>query len=184
MKFEPIPLEGPVTILPTPFEDHRGFFARWFCEEEFRKAGLQHQFTQCNQSGTSGKGSIRGMHFQHSPYAEVKMVKCIVGKIYDVIVDVRKGSPTFLKWFGVELTAEKRNALYIPKGFAHGFQTLTDYAEIIYMVSTPFHKEAEGGIRYNDAEVGITWPLPVNKISEKDAAITLVADSSFEGVSI
>ncbi len=182
MQFEETKLKGAFVVTLKPFEDDRGFFGRWFCEKEFSEMGLHTNFTQCNQSGTIGAGSIRGMHFQNPPFAEVKLVKCIKGKIFDVIVDIRSGSKTFLQWFGIELSDENRKALYIPKGFAHGFQTLTDHAEIIYMVSDPYNKDAEGGIRYNDEKTGIQWMLPLNKISEKDRNIPLISESNFKGV--
>jgi dTDP-4-dehydrorhamnose 3,5-epimerase len=184
VNFQATILKGGYIISPTPFEDERGFFARWFCEKEFGSHGLNTMFTQCNQSGTKGTGSIRGMHFQNTPHAEVKLVKCIAGKIFDVIIDIRKGSSTFLQWTGVELSAENKKALYIPRGFAHGFQTLSEYAEIIYMVSDPYNKEAEGGIRYNDERININWPSPVNKVSEKDQNIPLISTSGFEGISL
>lgn len=184
MLFEETKLKGAFVISPKPFEDDRGFFARWYCENEFAGAGLHTSFVQNNQSGTYGTGSIRGMHFQYPPHAEIKLVKCIQGKIFDVIVDIRKGSDTILQWFGIELSADNKKALYIPKGFAHGFQTLTEYAEIIYMVSDTYSKESEGGIRYNDKNVNIEWPLPVNKISDKDMNIPLINSTSFVGVSL
>lgn len=182
MVFKEAGLDGSFIIQPDPFKDHRGFFARWYCEEQFREHGLCTRFVQSNHSGTAGKGSIRGMHFQYPPHAEIKLVKCIVGGIYDVIIDIRRGSPTFLKWVGVELTAENMQAIYVPKGFAHGFQTLTEQAEIIYMVSDFYQKGAEGGLRFNDEAVDIKWPLPLNKISEKDMTIRLTGERSFEGV--
>ena len=184
MQFEKTKLNGSFVVSSKPFEDDRGFFARWYCEKEFADAGLNTVFVQCNQSGTYGTGSIRGMHFQYPPHAEVKLVKCVKGKIFDVIVDIRKGSATFLQWFGIELSDENKKALYIPKGFAHGFQALTDYAEIIYMVSSPYNRDSEGGIRYNDVEAGIEWKLPVNKISDKDLNIPLINSTSFAGVTV
>ncbi len=184
MIFEETNLKGAFQINPEPFEDNRGFFARWFCEKEFSQRGLESVFLQCNQSGTSGLGSIRGMHFQMPPFSEVKLVKCIVGSIYDVIVDVRKDSPTFLKWYGVKLSAKTRNMLYIPKGFAHGFQTLEEESEIIYMVSSVYSKNHENGIRYDDQAVKIDWPLERNKISEKDLAIQSIDRSNFTGIEL
>jgi dTDP-4-dehydrorhamnose 3,5-epimerase len=181
MIFNPTQLKGAFTIDVTPFQDNRGFFTRTFCEKEFAAHDLVQHFVQANHSGTHGKGVIRGMHFQHSPFCEVKLVKCVQGAIFDVIVDVRKDSPTFLKWFGAELTAENKRMMYVPAGFAHGFQSLTEYSEITYMVSNFYNKESEGGIRYNDASVNIQWPLPVSLVSDKDLAIPLV-DSNFKGV--
>jgi dTDP-4-dehydrorhamnose 3,5-epimerase len=181
MIFNPTPLKGAFTIDVTPFQDNRGFFTRTFCEKEFAAHDLVQHFVQANHSGTHGKGVIRGMHFQHSPFCEVKLVKCVQGGIFDVIVDVRKGSPTFLQWFGAELTAENKKMMYVPAGFAHGFQSLTDYSEITYMVSDFYNKESEGGIKYDDASVNIQWPLPVSLVSDKDLAIPLV-NSNFNGV--
>ncbi len=183
MIFNPSPLAGAYTIDVTPFQDNRGFFTRTFCEKEFAEHNLVQHFVQANHSGTNGKGVIRGMHFQHSPFCEVKLVKCVQGAIFDVIVDVRKDSPTFLKWFGAELSAENKRMMYVPAGFAHGFQSLTDYSEITYMVSNFYNKESESGIRFNDEIVDINWPLPVSLVSEKDQAIPLV-DLNFAAVNI
>ena len=121
------------------------------------------------------------MHFQHSPHCEVKLVKCVQGAIYDVIVDVRKDSPTFLQWFATDLTSENKKMMYVPAGFAHGFQSLSEYSEIVYMVSDFYNKESEGGVRYNDPAVNIKWPLAVSLVSEKDINIPLI-DSAFKGV--
>jgi dTDP-4-dehydrorhamnose 3,5-epimerase len=182
MIFEELHLKGAFSIKPTSFEDHRGFFARWFCEGEFSKNGLNTKFVQCNHSGTTGAGSLRGMHFQYAPDAEVKMIKCIVGKIFDVIVDLRKDSPTFLQWVGVELSETNKEMLYVPKGFAHGFQSLTERSEIIYMVSDFYNRGSEGGVRFDDKAIGIKWPLAPDKISDKDLAIPLLDIQNFEGV--
>ncbi|HEV7781809.1 MAG TPA: dTDP-4-dehydrorhamnose 3,5-epimerase [Chitinophagaceae bacterium] len=181
MIFNPLNLNGAFTIDVQPFQDSRGFFTRTFCEKEFASEGLVQHFVQANHSGTHGKGVIRGMHFQHSPHCEVKLVKCVQGGIFDVIVDVRKGSPTFLQWFGAELTAENKRMMYVPAGFAHGFQSLTEYSEITYMVSAFYNKESEGGVKYDDPNVNIEWPLPVSLVSDKDMKIPLI-DSTFEGV--
>ena len=124
MKFTQTSLEGAYLITPTPFEDHRGFFFRSFCVNEFAEQGLLVDIKQVNRSGTYGKGSFRGMHFQHPPYAETKIVECIKGIIFDVIIDIRKNSPTFLQWYGIELSESNKQKLYIPKGFAHGFQSI------------------------------------------------------------
>lgn len=181
MIFHPSPLAGAFTIDVQPFQDSRGFFTRTFCEKEFGEHQLVQHFVQANHSGTNGKGVIRGMHFQHSPHCEVKLVKCVQGAIYDVIVDVRKNSATFLQWFAAELTSENKKMMYVPAGFAHGFQSLSEYSEIVYMVSNFYNKESEGGIRYNDPKVNIKWPLPVSLVSEKDQGIPLV-DATFGGV--
>ena len=181
MIFNPIKLGGAYTIDVEPFEDNRGFFSRIFCEREFGEHNLVQHFVQANHSGTLGKGVIRGLHFQHAPFSEVKLVKCVQGAIFDVIVDVRAGSPTFLQWFGAELSAVNKRMMYVPAGFAHGFQSLSDYSEITYMVSDFYNKESESGIRYDDASVDIAWPLPVSLVSDKDRVIKLV-DNNFRGV--
>ena len=155
MIFNPLNLAGAFTIDVEPFQDNRGFFTRTFCEKEFAAQGLQQHFVQANHSGTHGRGVIRGMHFQHTPHGEVKLVKCVQGAIFDVIVDVRAGSPTFLQWYGAELSAENKRMMYVPQGFAHGFQTLTDYSEITYMVSAFYNKESEGGVKFDDPAAGI-----------------------------
>jgi dTDP-4-dehydrorhamnose 3,5-epimerase len=183
MIFNELQLKRAFVITPEPFVDNRGFFLRSFCTEEFSSQGLVNNFLQMNHSGTKGKGSIRGMHFQYAPFAEVKVVKCTKGAILDVVIDLRKGSPTFLKWESVELSDENKRSIYIPQGFAHGFQTLTEDAEIIYLVSQVYNKESEGGVRYNDPAVGIEWELPVANMSEKDMNIPLI-DSSFKGIDI
>jgi dTDP-4-dehydrorhamnose 3,5-epimerase len=182
MIFNPTALVGAFTIDVTPFQDSRGFFTRTFCEKEFQDHNLVQHFVQANHSGTNGKGVIRGMHFQHSPHCEVKLVKCVQGAIFDVIIDVRKDSPTFLKWFGAELTSENKRMMYVPAGFAHGFQSLTDYSEITYMVSSFYDKPSESGVRYDDRKVNIEWPLPVSLVSEKDMLIPSV-DENFVAVS-
>ncbi len=183
MIFNPTNLNGSFTIDVEPFRDSRGFFTRTFCENEFAAQGLVKHFVQANHSGTEGKGVIRGMHFQHAAFCEVKLVKCIQGAIFDVIVDVRAGSPTFLQWFGAELSAENKRMMYVPAGFAHGFQSLSDYSEITYMVSAFYNKESEGGIRYDDPAVNIAWPLPVSLVSDKDLAIPVI-DANFKSVTI
>lgn len=181
MIFNPLPLKGAFTIDVQPFQDSRGFFTRTFCEKEFAVHDLVQHFVQANHSATSGKGVIRGMHFQNSPFCEVKLIKCVQGAIFDVIIDVRAGSPTFLQWFGAELSAENKRMMYVPAGFAHGFQSLSGYSEITYMVSAFYNKESEGGVRYDDEAVKIEWPLPVSLVSDKDQAIPLI-DSAFKGV--
>lgn len=149
-------------------EDNRGFFARTWAAEEFEKRGLVSRVVQANLSYNHTKGTLRGMHFQHAPYAETKLVRCIRGAIYDVIIDLRPESSTYKRWIGVELSAENRRALYVPEGFAHGFQTLVDNVEVMYQVSQVYTPSAEGGVPYNDPAFDIQWPLPVAVISEKD----------------
>ncbi|MBS1921743.1 MAG: dTDP-4-dehydrorhamnose 3,5-epimerase [Bacteroidetes bacterium] len=181
MIFNPLSLSGAFTIDVQPFQDNRGFFTRTFCENEFSGQGLVTHFVQANHSGTKGKGVVRGMHFQFPPHGEVKLVKCVQGVIFDVIIDVRAGSSTFLQWYGAELSAENKRMMYVPVGFAHGFQSLSEYSEITYMVSSFYNKESESGIRYDDPLVKINWPLPVSLVSDKDLKIPLV-DEKFQGV--
>ena len=149
-------------------EDNRGFFARTWAQDEFEAHGLVSRVLQANLSFNHTKGTLRGMHFQHAPYAETKLVRCVRGAIYDVIVDLRPESPTYKRWLGVELTAENRRAFYVPEGFAHGFQTLEDNVEVMYQVSQVYTPGAEGGYRYDDPAFEISWPLPVTVISDKD----------------
>jgi dTDP-4-dehydrorhamnose 3,5-epimerase len=151
-----------------PARDSRGFFARTFCVEEFAAHGLEHNFPQHSISFSAHKGTLRGMHFQHSPHGEVKLVRCTKGAIWDVIIDIRPDSPTYCRWHGFELSSGNGHQLYIPKGFAHGFQTLSDDTEVTYLISSPYKPELARGIRYSDPAFGISWPLSVTDISEKD----------------
>jgi dTDP-4-dehydrorhamnose 3,5-epimerase len=154
--------------------DHRGFFARSFCAQEFMAHGLKPTVAQCNISFNHKKGTVRGMHYQVSPATETKLVRCTKGAIYDVIIDMRPESPTFLSHFGVELTADNHRALYVPEMFAHGYQTLTDDAEVVYQVSEFYTPGYERGLRYNDPFFNIAWPLPVTEVSAKDLNWTLL----------
>jgi len=159
------------TIEPKLLEDSRGFFARMFCENEFADHGLEHHFVQCNLSYNGFKGTVRGMHFQKSPYEEVKLVRCTRGAIFDVVVDFRSDSPTYLQWFGTELSESNRKMLYVPRGFAHGYQTLTEGAEVFYQVSEFYTPGSEGGLNWKDPAIGIDWPIEDAKfISDKDAS--------------
>jgi dTDP-4-dehydrorhamnose 3,5-epimerase len=151
-----------------PREDQRGFFARIWCRQELAAQGLDTEIAQESLSYNRCCGTLRGLHFQRSPHEETKIVRCTRGAIFDVIVDLRPRSPTYLQWQGFELTAENRRALYVPKGFAHGFQTLTDDAEITYRISAFYAPASAGGYRYDDPAFGIAWPLPVSAISERD----------------
>ncbi len=157
-------------------KDDRGFFARTFCAREFEEHGLKPVVAQCNMSFNYKKGTLRGMHFQVPPATETKLVRCTQGAIYDVIVDLREDSPTYLKNVGVALTAETRRALYVPEMFAHGYQTLTDAAEVVYQVTEFYTPGYERGLRYSDPKLGIDWPLPASVISEKDANWPLLND--------
>jgi dTDP-4-dehydrorhamnose 3,5-epimerase len=171
MIFTETELPGAYVIDLEPIEDARGFFARAWCEREFAEHGLETRVAQCNLSSNSHKGTLRGMHFQVAPHDEVKVIRCIRGALYDVIVDLRADSPGFRRWVGVELTQDNRRMLYVPRGFAHGFQTLVDDTETFYMVSDFYTPGAEGGVRWDDPAFGIAWPLgPPTVISDKDAS--------------
>jgi dTDP-4-dehydrorhamnose 3,5-epimerase len=168
MIFTPSGMAGSFVIDVDPFTDERGWFARFYCKNEFEKIGHNKEWVQLNHSSTNKKGTIRGMHFQKRPFGEIKMVKCIAGSIYDVIVDLRKGSFTFLQWFGIILSAENKKMLYIPEGFAHGFQCLEDHCELIYHHSEFYTPEAEAGIPFDDPKINIQWPLPATNLSVRD----------------
>ncbi|WP_048148523.1 dTDP-4-dehydrorhamnose 3,5-epimerase [Methanolacinia paynteri] len=162
------PIKGLFVVETNPFLDHRGAFARWFCEEELAGIIGNRHIKNVNFSRTAKRGSIRGMHFQRPPHAEMKMVRCIRGKILDVAVDIRKDSPTFLQHHSVWLSAENMRMLVIPEGFAHGFQALEDNSEVLYLVSEFYSPESEGGLRFNDPELEIEWPVEVTDVSDKD----------------
>jgi len=168
MIFAATRLEDAWLIDIEPREDERGFFARTWCRQELAAQGLDTEVAQESLSYNRHRGTVRGLHFQRSPHEETKIVRCTRGAIFDAILDLRPRSPTYLRWQGFELTAENRRALYIPKGFAHGFQTLSDDAEIAYQISAFYAPETADGYRYDDAAFGITWPLPVTVISERD----------------
>ncbi len=171
------------TISLSPFNDHRGTFSRLFCQKELQDAGIDFNIAQINNSFTKEKGSIRGLHFQNTPYIESKIIKCIKGKILDIVVDIRENSPTFLQYFSIELTEDNDMMLVIPKGFAHGFQTLSDDCEIIYFVDEFYNPQKESGLLYDDKILNIEWKLKVTDISKKDIKYKEI-DSSFKGVII
>ena len=168
MKFNQTSLAGAYTIELDRIGDDRGFFARFFCVDEFSGEGLISNFVQINNSLTKNRGTLRGMHYQLPPAAEVKVVRCIKGSLFDVILDLRPDSATFGQWFGDTLSAENRRMMYVPEGFAHGFVTLEDNTEAFYLVSKAYAPEQERGIRYNDPEFGIEWPIKPVEISGKD----------------
>ncbi len=168
MNFQETGLAGAFVIDPERLEDERGFFARSFCAEEFSARGLDPRCAQCNISYNARSGTVRGMHYQRSPHEEAKLVRCTAGAILDVIVDLRRNSGTFGKHVAVNLSQDNRRMLFIPAGFGHGFQTLTDGAEVFYQMSTPYVADAGGGLRYDDPALAIAWPLPVATISERD----------------
>lgn len=181
MKFSLTSLRGVYIVDPEPVADSRGWFARTFCKEEFTAIGHTGEWVQMNHSFTTTKGTIRGMHYQPPPYGEIKMVRCIAGVVYDVVVDIRKESDSFLQWTSVELSADNKKMIYIPQGFAHGFQTLTDKCEMIYHHSSFYSPGAEKGIRYDDPIINIEWPLPLTDISERDLSHAFL-NESFKGV--
>jgi len=162
------PLAGLKVVQRKPIRDARGYFSRFFCAEEFRQAGLNDRIAQINHSHSKIAGTVRGMHYQRPPHAETKFVSCIRGEIFDVAVDLRRDSPTFLQWHGEILSAENQRSLLIPGGFAHGFQTLTEDCELLYLVSAAYAPTAEGGVNALDPMLKIEWPLPVTEMSEKD----------------
>jgi dTDP-4-dehydrorhamnose 3,5-epimerase len=168
MRFTPTPLDGAYVIDLDPHGDARGFFARAFCEREFAEIGLETRFVQMNNSLSAQRGTLRGMHYQLAPAAEVKLVRCIKGALWDAIIDLRPGSASFGRWFGTELSADNRRMLYAPRGFAHGFVTLADDTEAFYLVSAFYAPERERGVRWNDPRFAIDWPLAPSVISDKD----------------
>ena len=174
MKFEPTPLAGAFLIHLDRREDERGFFARAFCAKEFTEHGLETNYVQANLSYNTHAGIVRGMHYQNVPHGEVKLVRCVGGEIFDAIIDLRENSPTFCQWFGAKLSAENGMLMYVPHGFAHGYQALTDGAMVHYMVSAYYARNAEGGVHHADPAIGIQWPLPVSEISPKDGAIPMI----------
>jgi dTDP-4-dehydrorhamnose 3,5-epimerase len=169
-------LPGAFIIQPEKIEDERGFFARTWCQREFEQHGLNSRLVQCNVSFNKNMGTLRGLHHQADPHEQAKLVRCTLGAIYDVIVDIRPKSPTFKHWFGVKLNSADHKMLYIPEGMAHGFQTLSDNSEVFYQMSEFYHPETEKGLRYDDPAFDITWPIPVSQISVKDKSWRLFAE--------
>lgn len=175
MKFVETKLVGAYIVDLEPREDDRGLFARTYCAREFGEKGLASNFVQCSVSMTCQRGTIRGLHFQLAPASEVKLVRCTAGALYDVIVDLRPNSKTYLQHVGVELTARNRRALYVPEMFAHGLQTLENDTEVFYQINQYFAPDLARGIRFDDPKLGIKWPLPVATTSEKDRQWPLLA---------
>lgn len=167
---EPAPLAGLTVLKRLRLEDQRGFLTRLFCAEDLKGFGWNGAIAQLNETGTVHKGTVRGLHFQRPPHAEIKLVTCTRGRVLDVVVDIRAGSPTFLKSFSIELSEANAVSLLIPKGFAHGFQALTDDVRMIYAHSQPYAADAEGGLHCRDPRLAIDWPLPVEHLSPRDAA--------------
>lgn len=175
------PLNGLSLVQRKAIEDDRGFLSRFYCAEEFREAGINKPIAQINHTLTRMKGAVRGLHFQHPPYAEIKLVSCLKGEILDVAVDLRRDSPTFLHWHGDILSASNRKSLLIPEGFAHGFQALTEDCELIYLHTAFYRPEAEGALNVADPRLGIAWPLPIGDLSVRDRGHAFI-DIDFQGV--
>ena len=169
MRFTPTGLDGLVVVDIDPHMDDRGFFARTFCAELFAAAGLPTTFVQCNTSFNRLSGTLRGLHYQDSPHPEGKLVRCTRGSAFDVAVDIRAESPTFRRWFGIELSAANGRALWIPPGFAHGFATLTDETELFYQITAFYHQDLSRGLRWNDPAFAIDWPVREPIVSPRDA---------------
>ena len=174
MLFKETKLKGVFVVEPELIEDERGFFACSWSPDEFAGHGLNPRLRQCNISFNHKRGTLRGMHFQEKPHEEAKLVRCTRGAMYDVAVDLRPGSPSQYQWAAVELTADNRRMLYIPEGFAHGYQTLTDDTEIFYQMSESYHPQSAHGLRWDDPRLGIEWPLPVAVISKRDQEFDLI----------
>jgi dTDP-4-dehydrorhamnose 3,5-epimerase len=181
MKSHPTPIEGLRIFEASPLEDARGQFERLFCAEEFAALGLGTRFVQANRSVTMRSGTVRGIHFQRPPRADAKLVRCLRGRVFDVAVDLRAGSPTFGRWHGVELTPDGNAAVFLPEGFGHGFQALCDGAELLYFHTAAYAPELEGGLRHDDPGLRIEWPLPVALVSERDGRLP-VLDARWEGL--
>lgn len=175
------PLAGLRVIGRRAVADHRGSFSRLFCHEELAAAGWSQPIAQINHSVTAHRGTIRGLHFQHPPHGEMKLVSCIRGMVWDVAVDIRAGSPTFLQWHAELLSAENGRAMLIPEGIAHGFQTMTEEAELVYCHSAPYVSHAEAGLCPFDSMIAVPWPLPATEISDRDANFEKI-NPAFQGV--
>lgn len=183
MTFDETPLSGAYVVTPSPRQDSRGWFMRTYDQDSFATIGFVDNWVQMNHSLTYQRGAVRGMHCQKPPQAEIKLVRCIMGRVFDVIIDLRAGSPTLGQWFGTELSADNQAMVYIPKGFAHGFQTLTTDCQLVYCHSHPYMPDSEGAIRYNDPRINIDWPLPVANLSVRDATHPYL-DDSFVGLTV
>ena len=181
MKLHPTPLAGLVEIEQSAVIDARGRFTRLFCEQAFAPIRPHLHFTQINWSHTQGRGSLRGLHYQMPPAAEAKLIRCLRGRVYDVAVDVRADSPTFLRWHAVELAEDNNRAFFLPEGFAHGFQALTDEVQLLYMHTAPWAPDCEAGLRHDDPLLAIAWPLSVAEVSARDQRHPLIAPG-FAGI--
>jgi dTDP-4-dehydrorhamnose 3,5-epimerase len=179
--FHKTELNGAFIVEPKPREDERGKFARVFCKREFSEIGHEKEFVQFNHSVNKVKGTVRGMHFQRSPHREIKLVRCIRGSVFDVIVDLRSGSATYQKWFGEIISETNMKMMYIPEGFAHGFQVLEENSELLYHHTAYYTPEAEGGINPTDALVDIKWPVPISLLSDRDRSFEMM-NSNFKAL--
>lgn len=168
MRFIETPIAGAWLVEPESRGDERGFFSRLWCRDEFAARGLNGNFVQCNNSFSRSRGTLRGLHYQAPPHAEAKLVSCVRGRIFDVIVDLRHDSPTCRNWFGRELTEDNRLMIYVPEGCAHGYLTLEDASEVIYPVTAAYHADLERGLRWDDPAIGIEWPISPSVLSQKD----------------
>lgn len=176
MTFRETELPGLLLIEPSAVSDNRGYFLRTSCAETFSARSLNTVWPQTNLSYTARRGTLRGLHFQRDPAPEIKLIQCMTGRIHDVIVDLRRESPTYGKWLSFELSEENHRMLYVPGGFAHGFQCLEDHCRVSYMMSEPYVPGLAAGVRWNDPDLGIVWPLPDPHVSERDAGLPLLAE--------
>lgn len=182
-EFYPSPLPGLTVVQRKPIEDDRGFLARFWCAEEFQSAGWVKPIAQMNHTMTRRRGVVRGMHYQYPPHAEMKLVACLHGEIFDVAVDLRRGSPTFLRWYGEVLSGANRRSLLIPEGFAHGFQALSDDCELIYLHTASYSPGAEGAANPTDPHLAIAWPLPIAELSVRDSAHPMLGEG-YQGIAL
>ena len=178
-----MPIQGLKLLQRKLVSDDRGYLERMFCSEELKSLVLGKNIVQINHTLTAKRGTVRGMHFQHSPHAETKFVSCLRGEVFDVAVDLRLGSPTFLQWHAEILSADNHKTLVIPEGFAHGFQTLTEDCQMLYLHTTAYRADAEGGLNARDPRIAIQWPLPIAEQSARDSAHSVVSDD-FSGVAV
>ncbi len=183
MIIQSTPLSGLVVVTNTAHSDGRGTFSRLYCQRELKEILGSREIVQINRSTTTALGALRGLHYQSPPFAEMKLVRCLRGRVWDVAVDIRRKSPTFLRWHGVELTEGNGRMVVIPEGFAHGFQLLAPNSELLYLHTEAYNADAEAGLRYNDPALGISWPLPVTDISERDQRAHLI-NLEFQGIAV
>ncbi len=181
MDFIETELQGAFLIKPKILKDERGGFTRVFCKQDFKQIGHSKDFVQFNHSFNINRGTLRGMHYQESPHSEIKLIRCIRGSVFDVIIDIRKSSPTFLKWHGTVLSEENKDMIYVPEGFAHGFITLEENSELLYHHTSFYEPKSERGIRYDDSIINIEWPEAIISISDKDRNYPLLT-TNFKGI--